>query len=135
MNILSKKLLLIFFLTSFFLVDDVLFYFLFQNAFRWRVRPLFFAVGATVVVGLNLGLALAIWRTLRRPPTTGQAGMLGKVGVVVKKVRRGIWVRVNGEIWKAETADRVKSGEEVIVEDIRGLVLVVRKTPARLPSS
>jgi membrane-bound ClpP family serine protease len=61
--------------------------------------------------------------------------MLGKVGVVVKKVRRGIWVRVNGEIWKAETADRVKSGEEVIVEDIRGLVLVVRKTPARLPSS
>ncbi len=132
MNILSKRLLLILFLTGFFLVDDVLFYFLFQNMFNWGVRPLPFAFGAAVVIGLNLGLALTIWRTLRHRPTTGPQGMIGKVGVVVKKARGEIWVRVNGEIWKAETADRVKSGEEVMVEDIRGLLLVVRKTRARL---
>lgn len=53
----------------------------------------------------------------------------GSRGVVVKSLSPEGYIRIEGELWRAETADQARSippGETVTVEDTRGLTLFVR---------
>jgi membrane protein implicated in regulation of membrane protease activity len=53
----------------------------------------------------------------------------GSRGVVVKSLSPEGYIRIEGELWRAETADKARSippGETVTVEDTRGLTLFVR---------
>jgi membrane protein implicated in regulation of membrane protease activity len=53
----------------------------------------------------------------------------GSRGVVVKSLSPEGYIRIEGELWRAETADHGKSipaGETVTVEGINGLTLLVR---------
>ncbi|MFQ5674545.1 MAG: NfeD family protein [bacterium] len=95
--------------------------------YAWEVSYLTFTLGAAVVFLFNIGLALAAFRIMRRQPTTGQEGMIGQVGVVLKKEPNTYLVRVRGEIWKSESAAQLRIGEKVVVENIDGLNLTIRK--------
>jgi membrane protein implicated in regulation of membrane protease activity len=53
----------------------------------------------------------------------------GAQAVVVKKISPAGYVRIDGELWRAETAEQETSippGETVTVEGIKGLTLLVR---------
>jgi len=127
MKPLSKKIALVTLLTLFFLIDDLLYYLLFVNFYRRQIDPALLALASLVVFALNFALAVAVVRVLRKRPTTGMAGMVGKVGVVIKENPDEVWVKVQGEIWRASSKDRLRRGEEVVVEDLHGLVLFVKK--------
>ena len=51
------------------------------------------------------------------------------LGVVVKTLSPEGYIRIEGELWRAETAERGRTilpGETVAVEEVRGLTLLVR---------
>lgn len=131
MIILSKKLIIIILLTAFFIFDDVLIYLLLKNVLDWKVKPLLFGLGATLVIGLNISLAVLVFNIMRKKPTTGQQGMIGKMGVVLKKINGEGQVQIHGEIWKAESDESIKVGDKVVVEKVEGLSLYVKKCKNR----
>ena len=73
-------------------------------------------------------VALAI-KALRLKPTTGKEGMIGEEGEVIEDFdERGRGrVMVHGEIWWADADEPLKKGDTVVVVDVRGLRLKVKK--------
>jgi membrane-bound serine protease (ClpP class) len=65
----------------------------------------------------------------RRKAVTGEAGMIGLVGVTQTDLNPTGEVLVHGELWKARTAGRVPQGARVRVREIEGLTLVVESAP------
>jgi membrane protein implicated in regulation of membrane protease activity len=59
----------------------------------------------------------------RRPVSVGPQHIVGQTG----EVRRDGYVFVNGELWRAHTADgsRLEPGDHVTVESVEGLTLTV----------
>ncbi len=114
-------------LVALFVLDDILIYLLFKNIYDWKVDSIYFGFGATIVLALNLGLAFAVFKIMRKRPTTGQQGMIGKKGVVLKTRNDEYRVRVQGEIWKSLSHEKLKVGDKVEIESMDGLRLLVRK--------
>jgi membrane-bound serine protease (ClpP class) len=83
------------------------------------------AIGIAASLALLLGIALSrVVRVARRPAAVGVHGLVGGEGVV----RRDGLVLVNGELWRARTADDspLVVGDRVRVEQVEdGLQLVV----------
>jgi membrane-bound serine protease (ClpP class) len=91
-------------------------------------------VGATLA--LTAGLVLAIMvrgaaAVVRRPPSTGGEGLRGHVGVVRHVLEPVGQVYVDGALWRAQPAwddpNPLREGDQVVVEDIHGLTLSVRR--------
>jgi membrane-bound ClpP family serine protease len=92
------------------------------------------ALAVPVAVGtaaLLLVAARTVLATARRRPATGAAALVGRVGVVRHAVAPVGDVVVEGELWRAcaswadEPAPR--EGEHVVVEQVHGLTLSVRR--------
>jgi membrane-bound serine protease (ClpP class) len=78
---------------------------------------LFFAI----VVGAG-------YRALRRKPVTGQEGLVGERGVAVTELGGADGkIFVHGEYWAAESEERIEKGAPVIVAQVDGMRLRVRK--------
>jgi membrane-bound serine protease (ClpP class) len=92
------------------------------------------AVGIAATLTLLLGIALTrVVRVARRPAAVGVHGLVGDEGVV----RRGGYVAVNGELWRARAEDEslLVPGERVRVERVENdLSLVVGSVPSPMPS-
>ena len=91
--------------------------------------PVALAIAGTLVVLLGFAIAKVV-RIRRLPPAVGTAHLVGDEGVV----RRDGMVFVNGELWRARSADGspLVAGERVRIEGIEdGLRLLVgsRETP------
>lgn len=113
-------------LTLFFLIDDVLYYLLFEKLFGLAPsRFLKWMLGVAFVL-LNLGVAAAVVEALRRQPQTGAEGMIGASGVVTETIRHNGWVRIQGELWQATAHETIKKGELVEVVALEGLLLRVK---------
>ena len=52
--------------------------------------------------------------------------MLAAEGVVIDDFQDSGWIRVHGEVWKAESNVPLKSGDHVQVTAVDGLVLKVQ---------
>jgi membrane protein implicated in regulation of membrane protease activity len=82
----------------------------------------------TVPVGLALFVAkdLAMYPVMRdtlRPP---RRALVGSRGRAVDRLAPSGYVRVDGELWRAETAgDAIPAGAEIIVRELRGLTAQV----------
>ncbi len=89
------------------------------------ILPVVGGLSAILLLLVRLGIA-----SQRRRPTTGDAGMLGERGQVLSAIAPGAPGRVatHGEIWVAESHEAIAEGETVIVQGVRGLVLVVSRT-------
>ena len=127
---LIKNAGLILLLVSLFILDDILIYLLFKNIYDWGVDLIYFGFGATIVLTLNLGLAFAVFKIMRKRPTTGRQGMFGKTGVVLKIKNSEYWVRVHGEIWKSQSPDKLEIGDKVVIDSVDGLSLIVKNIGA-----
>ncbi len=71
-------------------------------------------------------VTMAIRIRLRRP-TTGIEGLVGRIGVAESDFRTDGRVAVYGEIWTAESEDKIKNGDKVEVIKVDKLRLVVKK--------
>jgi membrane-bound ClpP family serine protease len=83
------------------------------------------AIGGAVLVGRTLAT------TRRRPARSGSAAMVGHLGIM-RVTRTGPLVLVDGALWRAvpsplDDSDALHDGERVIVEQISGLTLAVRR--------
>ena len=83
-------------------------------------------------VAVGLGILLEIGETLfffwwskRRKATVGAETLVGRTAVVSVECRPHGQVRVAGEIWQARCDAGAAVGEEVVVSQLDGLVLVV----------
>ena len=87
-------------------------------------------LGLLVVFGVFVGLYIRwiIGPLRKRRRLTGAEAMLGKTGVALTDLTPKGEVRVEGEIWRAEsTSGDVSRGEQVEVETLNGLVMMVKK--------
>jgi membrane-bound serine protease (ClpP class) len=81
---------------------------------------------ASIAAAIGLFWAFAISKAVqvrRRPVSVGPQHIVGQTG----EVRRDGFVFVNGELWRAHTADgsRLEPGDHVTVEAVEGLTLTV----------
>ena len=100
--------------------------------------------GGSVVLGLALFLPMAIGLVAlmvvagrkslalrRRRPKGGASGLIGRVGVVRRTPTPVGDVIVEGELWRARTAweeePALREGEHVVIEQVHGLTLGVRR--------
>ena len=80
-----------------------------------------------LVGGFFVIVAGVAFRALRRKPTGGADGLMGKIGVVKELIEPEGMVFVHGEYWRAFSEDRIGPDEKVEVIGIDGLLLKVRK--------
>ena len=95
-----------------------------------------FALALPLGVATAAGGALAMRKALavnHRRPRGGAEGLLGHVGTVRRSLDPLGHVLVDGELWRAqrswaeEDEPPPHEGEQVVVEDVRGLTLTVRR--------
>ena len=81
------------------------------------VTTLFF----TVLIGLA-------YKAYKRKPITGAEGLLGSYGIADTDItREGGRVTIHGEIWSSYSEDAIDKGNRIIVEEVSGLKLKVKK--------
>ena len=103
------------------------------------------AAGGSVVLALALALPVAVALVAlmvvagrkalvlrRRRPKGGATGLIGRVGVVRRAPAPLGDVLVEGELWRARTSwadgePALREGEHVVVEQVHGLTLGVRR--------
>jgi membrane-bound serine protease (ClpP class) len=92
------------------------------------------AIAGTVALIMAFVVTKVI-QARRRKPVTGQAELIGQVGIARKTLDPAGLVFVRGELWQAEAAgDPIPAGASVLVESIdEGLVLRVRRVEAPVP--
>ncbi|HLB95075.1 MAG TPA: nodulation protein NfeD, partial [Nitrospiria bacterium] len=73
---------------------------------------------------LVIGMA---WRAHRHRPMTGMEGLIGLIGVAKTDVSPRGQVLLQGELWEADSTDRIQAGEDVEVTGIDGLKLHIRR--------
>lgn len=87
-------------------------------------------LGLIVAFGVLAGLYLrwVIGPTRHRKKLTGAESLIGKTGVALTDLTPKGEVRVQGEIWRAESpSGTIAKGDRVTVKALKGLVVVVEK--------
>ncbi len=80
------------------------------------------AVTSAVLLALTVGVVV---RTRKQPLLAGDDDLVGRTAEVVDGSAGQAWVRVNGELWKANSPARLSVGQKVRVQARHGLVLEV----------
>ena len=62
---------------------------------------------------------------LKRKPTTGDIGMVGKIGTAQSEIDKTGKIFVHGEYWDVESKHKIAEGEQVRVTKVDGLLLEV----------
>ena len=73
---------------------------------------------------LVVGMA---WRAHRHQPMTGMEGLIGLIGVAKTDISPHGQILLQGELWEADSTDRIQAGEDVEVTGIDGLKLHIRR--------
>jgi membrane-bound serine protease (ClpP class) len=114
-------------LTLFFLLDELLIVFVLKGAFpkAFSISLFAFILGALGL--LSFLLAWIVYRALRRRPTTGSEGLIGEKGRALSAIHEQGEAFVHGEIWKASSKEVIQEGEIIVVTEVDGLALHVRR--------
>ncbi len=86
--------------------------------------PILIFVTIVSVILLSFVLSLAI-RARNRPVVSGKEEMLSEIGIVEHDFEDEGWIKIHGEIWKANSAQPLKAGQQVKVVAVNDLDLVV----------
>ena len=82
----------------------------------------------TVVMALvTVFLVTLVIRAHRVKPFTGDAGLVGLVGIAKTAINPDGKVFVFGELWDAHSDEEIKAGENVRVTKVEGLKINVKK--------
>jgi len=98
---------------------------------RWIDLPSWFIWG---LIGLWIAKDLALfpltWRAYDQDHARSGNSMIGARGIAEEKLNPSGYIRVGGELWKAEAVGNARpivEGEGVRVQGIRGLILLVSR--------
>jgi membrane-bound serine protease (ClpP class) len=83
-----------------------------------------FALFSAALCSIALGLIL---KARRQATVSGAEHLLGARGVVERVTAEANWVRLDGELWHAESEHALAENDEVTVDALDGLVLKVTK--------
>jgi len=104
-------------------------YYLFPDQFRVSLSLIFsFLAIAGVVVGL---LLWEIVKSRGHGPLIGKEAIRARSGRVEEWDGEEGWVIVDGERWRARAKQPLKPGDPIKVQEVDGLVLIVRKASAK----
>ncbi len=133
----SRWILIIIGLALLFVIDDLLYFLLAEKLLQLHPGVLLQNFIIFVLFCLNLLLAYAVYRTMRKQPTTGQEGMIGLAGSALTTISpEGGWVMVHGERWQAYSEAPIARGRKVrVVQMGPGLSLKVVLDETPPPSS
>ncbi len=96
---------------------------------RWVDLPSWLFWGALAIwVVKDAVLYPFVWRAYDWNHSADTHSMLGRRGIAKGRLAPSGYVQVRGELWKAELAEGsqpVEEGEAILVEEIRGLTLIV----------
>ncbi|MFO7888947.1 MAG: nodulation protein NfeD [bacterium] len=92
------------------------------NVSLWIIIPSVLFIALFFLFAVSMGL-----NAQRRKSVSGQDGIIGEKGVVVKMVNPEGQVEVHGETWRAESEEKLKKGAKVEVIGVDGLKIKVRK--------
>jgi len=82
-------------------------------------------VMTTLFFTILIGLA---YKAYKRKPITGSEGLVGSYGIADTDItREGGRVTIHGEIWSSYSEDAIDKGNRIIVEEVSGLKLKVKK--------
>jgi len=91
----------------------------------WKV-----ILGATITITLffifAIGFAL---RAYRKKPSTGKEGLVGEEGITIVALSPTGQIEIHGEIWKAVSDQKIKKGQQVIVEEVDSQHLRLKVKP------
>lgn len=97
---------------------------------RWVDLPAWFFWGALAIWVLKDAVLYPfVWRAYDWGPSADTNSMLGGRGTAKERLAPAGYVQVRGELWTAELAEGckpVEEGEPVLVQEVRGLMLIVR---------
>lgn len=80
----------------------------------------------TVLMVVMFGfIARMVIVALKRKPTTGDIGMIGKIGTAQSEIDKTGKIFVHGEYWDVESKHKIAEGEQVRVIRVSGLLLEV----------
>ncbi len=84
---------------------------------------------AAIVTALFFVITFRLaYRAYKRKPITGTEGLIGMEGIAKTEITPdGGMVVVHGEFWSAYSGDLIHKDEKVIVEDVKGLKVRVRR--------
>ena len=89
----------------------------------WLLALLIILVGGFIVLAVVL-----IVQTYRRQATTGKEELKGKTAEAKETLDPKGLVFYQGDLWEAlSTSGKVEAGEEVIITEVKGLKLIVKK--------
>lgn len=81
-----------------------------------------------VTAAITVFLVQLTVRAHRKKVISGQEGLVGEQGEVYSEILSGGGkVFVHGEIWNAASNEELKKGEKIVVLEVKGMTLVVRK--------
>lgn len=83
-----------------------------------------FAVFSVALLSIALSLIL---KARRQASVAGVEHLIGEIGVVERVTSEANWVRLDGELWHAESTATLSESDEVVVDALDGLVLKVSK--------
>lgn len=90
---------------------------------RGLIISLALFMGAFSFIIINVAV-----KSIKRAPFMGQSSMMGKKVLVKKDLAPQGLVMMDGELWKAKTlGDDVPAGKAVSVEEVQGLLLLVKE--------
>jgi membrane protein implicated in regulation of membrane protease activity len=114
-------------LTVLLLSDDLLLFILFDSFGSMQVDLSLRLTVALVLTILNIGLAIFAFSILKKKPETGADAMIGMKAMVARATETETWIKVRGELWRAQCSQTLHVGEEVQVTGIDGLILHIEK--------
>lgn len=86
------------------------------------------AIGVVIpFAAIFILLLVAVLKSMRQRVTTGDAGMIGLVGVADTEIFRGGRVKVRGEYWSASAENAIPPGRVIKVKGIKDLTLIVEE--------
>jgi membrane-bound serine protease (ClpP class) len=93
------------------------------------------SIPLVIFVGVFIGLIFAIilgyaLRAQGRPVITGQESLQGKTGIATTDIAPDGQVQAAGELWTAEAVEgsgKIRKGEQVIIVEVQGLRVKVKK--------
>ncbi len=98
---------------------------------RWIDLPSWFIWG---LIGLWIAKDVALfpltWRAYDQDHARSGSSMIGAIGIAEEKLNPSGYIRVRGELWKAEVvgnARPIERGDGVRIQETRGLTLLVSR--------
>lgn len=90
---------------------------------------------ALVAAGLLLWVAIRFVGLRRRPPRSGEEGMVGMTAIALEDFDHQGHVRVRGERWNARSGEAVRKDQQVRVMSLDGLTVEVAPFDSDAPTS